>query len=197
MALNPIQKGQIEFLTRGGWYELPMMQLREKGLLAEEGGYVHQEYPKALNLSLGVREFPMQTEDHKGRTLTWTEQREVVAPMVVQNEDEEDAVRAAFDRAEELGIAVQPDWAPALLLHAVRLAETPKPRRNAPRPTPEQIVAERIATLKAELAALEPPAEDLGSVESAEAAPPPAPPAKRHRATSAAELPVVAPDPVA
>ena len=63
MALNPIQKGQIEFLARGGWYELPMMQLREKGLLAEEGTYIHQEYPKALNLSLGVREFPCSTED--------------------------------------------------------------------------------------------------------------------------------------
>ena len=116
--------------------------------------------------------------------------------MIVQNEDEEDAVRAAFDRAEELGIAVQPDWAPALLLHAVRLAETPKPLRNAPRPTPEQIVAERIATLKAELAALEPPVEDLEAEAAAPAAPPAAPTPKRHRATSAADLPVVAPDPV-
>jgi hypothetical protein len=195
MALNPIQKGQTDFLMRGGWYELPMMQLREKGLLAEEGTYIHQEYPKALNLSLGVREFPCSTEDHKGRTLTWTEQREVVAPMIVQNEDEEDAVRAAFDRAEELGIAVQPDWAPALLPHAVRLAETPKPHRNAPRPTPEQVVAERIAKLKAELAVLEPPAEDP-EAEAALAVPPAAPTPKRRRATSAAELPVVAPDPV-
>src|ERR1700733_7978473 len=39
---------------------------------------------------------PVQHRGPKGRTLNWIEQREVIAPMIVQNEDEEDAVRAAF-----------------------------------------------------------------------------------------------------
>lgn len=191
MALNPIQKGQTDFLMRGGAYELPLMQLREKGLIPEVGAYVHQEYPKALNLSLGAREFPMQTKDCESRVLTWSETREVIVPMIVQNEAEEDAVFDAFERAQSLGIAVHADWTPALLLHAVSLADMPKPRRNVPRPTPEQVVADRIAKLKAELAALD-PVEAL----EAEAAPAAPHPPKRNRAATVADLPVVAPDPV-
>jgi hypothetical protein len=197
MALNPIQKGQTDFLMRGGAYEMPMMQLREKGIIPEVGAYIHQEYPKMVSLHLGAREIPMQTEDCKGRTLHWTETREAVAHMIVQSEREEDAIHEAFERAQSLGIAVQEHWTQDLLLHAVSLAEAPKPRRNAPRPTPAQIVAERIATLKAELAALEPHAEDPEPAEALEAATAPlaptTPPGKRHRA--ATDLPVVAPDP--
>jgi hypothetical protein len=199
MVMSMLQKGQAEFLRRGGILELPLNMLREKGILPEEGSYVYQEYPKALNLSLGVQEFPLQTETCQGKTISWTEHREVIAPMVVESEAQEDAVRAAFERAQELGITVQAHWPAALLLHTVGVAERPKVNRSGPRPTPEQIKAERVARLKAELATLEPSDSEIETAASSSAVANPLaiPAAKRRGATAVTDLPVVAPDPAA
>jgi hypothetical protein len=111
--------------------------------------------------------------------------------MVVESEAQEDAVHAAFERAEELGVVVQAHWTPELLLHTVQVARRSNSLRNVPRLTPEQIKADRVAALKAELAALEP------NDNPEPAAPSIAQPTKRHRSAASADLPVVAPDPEA
>jgi hypothetical protein len=153
-------QSQFDYLMRGGPLAPALQIMREKGLLPETYEFI--EFPKALNLPL----------DWIGG------QGEVVANCIVADEQEEAATRIAFDRAREFGVRLEPDWDAKRIRDAVAVAN----KRHAPKLTPEQVKAARVAALKAELAALEP----------AEAAAAPVSTPKRR---AAADLPVVAPFP--
>ena len=152
-------ESQFEYLRKGGPLAPALQIMREKGLLPETYEFI--EFPKALNLPLD-----------------WVGQGEIVANCIVADEQEEAATRIAFDRAREFGVRLEPDWDAKRIRDAVAVAN----KRHAPKPTPEQVKAARVAALKAELATLEP----------AEAAAAPVSTPKRR---AAADLPVVAPFP--
>jgi hypothetical protein len=173
---------QTEFLQRGGGAMMGLRKLRDSGQIPEVYAFI--EFPKALSLSLGIREIDFSTETVKGTIARWTEKREVFASPVVASEAEEEATLEAFRLASELDIEVAPEWTAQQLRETVARAEKALKAKNAPKSDPQKIKADRIAALKAELAAL-----------GADAAEDAAAPRKRPR--PAAELPVVAPDPVA
>ena len=123
-----------------------------------------REYPKCLNLSCGMRDVPWTTETVKGATLRGVEPREMIALMRVEDAEEEEATRAAYDLAGELGMEIEPSWDAATLRLVVK--QHSASRRAAARiaaQTPAEVDAEaakvaRIAALQAELAELTEPA---------------------------------------
>lgn len=154
MAQTQTQLGQTKYLMNGGSYELPLQQLREKGILPSE--YVYHEYPKMVRLSQGFQDFERSTEDHKGRTLNWTETKEVFTDIVVNSEDEEERVlsggktsgqieeerQSLASRCRALGMAVDPSWS------VVRLRRELGDKLDAPEPS------DKMGALEAELESL-------------------------------------------
>jgi hypothetical protein len=55
------EQAQTEFLSPGGSSMMALQKKIAAGELYPPGQYVHQDYPKALNLSLGVRELDFST----------------------------------------------------------------------------------------------------------------------------------------
>lgn len=171
------EQAQTEFLSRGGSAMMALQKKFASGEIPRPGLYVHQEYPKALNLSLGVRQIDMQTETIKGATISWTERREVTWPAVVQNEAEEAEVLGAFDRAEELDVEIDPAWSAAQFLQIVQQTSAAAKSGNRRPLTADERKSARIAELQAELAAL------TGDGNPVAAREPPAKPRRPHRRT--------------
>lgn len=154
MALTETQIAQSKFLMNGGIFERPLHDLRKKGILAED--YVYHEYPKMIRLSQGEQEFTRSTEDHKGRTITWTEVKEVFTDTIVNSAEEEERVlsggktsaqieeerQSLITRCRALGMAADPSWS------VVRLRRELGEKLDAPEP------ADKRAALVAELETL-------------------------------------------
>jgi hypothetical protein len=116
---------QADFLRRGGPMAAILDAKYETGELSRE--YVHHEYPKMLRRSLGVKHFDHVTEMIVGGNKTvreWSEDKEVFEEIIVNSEDEEEAVLAGGrsegqleEERQELiiqgrqrGISVDPTW---------------------------------------------------------------------------------------
>lgn len=154
MALTQVQLSQAKFLMNGGAYELPLQQMREKGILPSE--YVFHEYPKLIRLSQGMQRFDCSTKDCEKNVLTWTETREVFTETVVNSEAEEDRVlsggmtsaqieeerQTLLLRCRALGVTADPSWS------VVRLRRELGDKLDAPEP------ADKMGALEAELESL-------------------------------------------
>ena len=159
-----VKLAQAEFMTRGGVLQVALTKKFKSGELSRT--YVHQEFPKCLNIPLGTEAIDRETEIGNGsRKIHWTETRQIVADLVVQDRVEEADTLDAIERADELGIAIDPTWTAARLRDVVAQAELAgvQPR------TVEDRKAARIEALRRELAALE-----GGDAAEAEGAAPPA-----------------------
>ncbi len=154
MAQTQTQLAQTKYLMNGGLYELPMQQMREKGILPSE--YVYHEYPKMVRISQGMQTFDRSTEDHKGRTISWTETKEVFTDTIVNSVEEEERVlsggmtsaqieeerQSLILRCRALGIVADPSWS------VVRLRRELGDKLDAPDP------ADKMGALEAELESL-------------------------------------------
>jgi hypothetical protein len=153
-----LELAQTEFLQRGGTMRIALGKKYKSGELSPD--YVFREYPKCLNLSCGERQVPWETETVKGVTLRGSDLREMIALMRVEDAEEEEATRAAYDLARELDIEIEPSWDAATLRLVVK--QHSASRRAAARvaaQTPAEVDAEaakaaRVAALRAELADL-------------------------------------------
>jgi hypothetical protein len=85
--LNGSLRTQREFLEKGGLY-------RMADVIVNPVQYVHQEYPKLLSFSQGWEDIERETENVRGRLLTWTERREKFDSVVVETAEEEAAAIA-------------------------------------------------------------------------------------------------------
>lgn len=159
MAMTPVALAQSKFLMNGGGYELPMAQMRERGLIPEAGAHPYKEYPKALRISLGMGEPTVRrTDSCKGTEIVWTEPpHEMFETIIVHSEEEEERFHATgrtavqfeeerqglINRCHSLSIPVDPGWT------VVRLRRELGDALDAPAPGNE------MAKLEAELAALQ------------------------------------------
>jgi hypothetical protein len=116
---------QAEFLARGGIYKMILEAKYDSGELLPPEHYVHQDYPKALNVRLGIREIPRSTEAIRGGQLIvreWIEKREVVADLIVADKAEETATLEAVRLAREMGLEIDPEWNAETLRWTVKQA---------------------------------------------------------------------------
>lgn len=166
-----IIKSQDRFMLAGGIFEMPLAELRDKGILPSE--YIFQEFPKVLNLPL---------EDDTGP--------ERFATLTVLSYEQERQVIEAFERAPEMGINVGEDWSGAFLLEQIALhAKTANDRTAAALArNPKAAAAAKVERLRAQLAAAEGDLEE----QTQDIVPQPA-----KAARTRAPLPVVAPEPSA
>jgi hypothetical protein len=160
---TPSMQANEEFLRTGGIYRMPLRQLYEKGILTPVTERI--EYPKALNLSLGVKEFARATEaiEH-GQVITkrWVERREVVAAATVSDSEEESATLAAFALAPGLGVQIEEDWTAERIRYQVSLAQRvaggsakASPVRVHLAADPADRALERVRELEARIAEME------------------------------------------
>lgn len=166
MALNPIQLSQHKFLMAGGAFELPLAQLREKGILPSE--YEFHEYPKMIRISRGIEEVNKPCEDVKGRTWVEKVSKEVFDEFTVHSPEEEDRVlsggkssaqiederQTLIVRARNAGLRVDPSWS------VVRLRRELGEVMDAPEDDRATLVRrlaelEELAAMKAKIAELE------------------------------------------
>ena len=123
---------QLKWLRNGGFYELPMRMLREKGLLPMEGktqsGKDYQEYPKMIA---------------NGVIVNSAEEEERMISGGLSNEALEEERRALISRARKHGITVDDDWSTVRIKRelGIKMDEAPA-------------VEGRLAQLEAELAHL-------------------------------------------
>jgi hypothetical protein len=153
-AMTEIQLGQQNFLMRGGTYELPLQEMRKKGLI--DSDYTFREYPKSIRISQGMQTRDRSTKDCEGRTLSWQETKEAFTDIIVNSESEEERVlsggrtstqleedrQSLLLRCKASHIVADPTWS------AVRLRRTLGDALDAPAP------GDNMAKLEAELASL-------------------------------------------
>lgn len=158
MALAPARsqhsRHQRDFLNSGGVFRMVLEHKYETGELVRPEDYVHQDYPKALNISLGVREVSRATDMLRGKDVVvyeWTEKREVFADLVVQDAAEEAATLAAVIKAKEMGLEIDPMWDAAQLRQIVKQAA---PEAHAVAEPEGDDLKAQVATLATELAEL-------------------------------------------
>ena len=147
------EMSQTEFLQKGRALRLALGAKYKAGELSPN--YEFREFPKALNLSCGERQVPWETETVKGAVLRGSDLREMVALMVVGDAEEEEATRAAYDLAHEMGVEIDPRWDAATLRQVVKQQSRRASGRVVQRPAGvdvEAAKAARIAALRAELA---------------------------------------------
>lgn len=146
---------QEAFMLQGGIYARIVAKMKAEGTI--DARYVYREYPKMLRISKGMQELPRSTEDCKGRTLTWTEHKEVFDEIVVNSEEEEERVLSGgktsaqieeerqelLRRCAAAGVRADPSWS------AVRLRRELGDKMDAPEPV------DQMGALKAKLAQLE------------------------------------------
>jgi len=150
-----IESGQNAYLMRGGPYELALLTHRKSGFLPRQYGY--HEYPRMLYISKGIHKIERSTENSKGATISWTEEKELFDEIVVHSEAEEERVLGGgrtsaqleeeriglLTKARGLGIPADPSWT------AVRL------RRELGEKLDEPTPADEMGALEAKLAQLQ------------------------------------------
>ncbi len=163
-------RGQERFMREGGIYAPALDMLRDKGILAPEGSYVFQEYPKALRFGTG--QFDRRS-------------REICLAPIVASKAEEKEITGLVAQAEALGVDIDPDWTADLIrTYVTRAVEAAAARDQVI--DPRAAAAQKAERLRRELAELE--AIAGGDGEGA--------PATTAKSRSRRDLPVVAPDPV-
>lgn len=118
-----MRQSQTNFLRQGGVYVKVLSKLRADGVLPQPGEY--HEYPKMLYIRTGETEtITHQTEDVKGKLITWTEERPVITSVTVNSEEEEERVltggktssqveeerQALLSQAKARGVKYDPSW---------------------------------------------------------------------------------------
>lgn len=83
------QDYQRNFLQGGGIYRNALTQGYKNGTLVRPSEYVFQEYPKYLKLSKGFEDVQHETENVKGKTITWTVREELFDEVIVNDAAEE------------------------------------------------------------------------------------------------------------
>ena len=110
-----------------------------------------------MNLPCGERQVPWETETVTGAVLRGSDLREMVALMVVGDAEEEEATRAVYDLAHEMGVEIDLRWDAATLRQVVKQQSRRASGRVVQQPAGvdvEAAKAARIAALRAELADL-------------------------------------------
>ncbi|OYV74787.1 MAG: hypothetical protein B7Z66_15335, partial [Chromatiales bacterium 21-64-14] len=113
---------QEQFLQRGGVLSRAIAAKIESGEMTRT--HIFREYPKMLRISKGVQSIACSTEDIRGKTREWTEEREIFDEIVVHSEEEEERVMAGgrtstqleqervdlLARCRNAGIRADPQW---------------------------------------------------------------------------------------
>jgi hypothetical protein len=169
MATSPVALAQTKFLMNGGGYELAMAQMRERGTMAES--YVYHEYPKAIRVSQGMgAPTERETETCKGTTIRWTDPAvEMFETIIVHSEAEEERVLAGgktsaqiederlglINRCHSLSIPVDASWSVVRLRRELGDAlDAPEQANDMARLEAELAGLHKMATMRAEIAAL-------------------------------------------
>lgn len=140
MALNPIQLSQHKFLMAGGAYELPLAQLREKGILPSE--YLYQEYPK--HVAVGDETFTVHSAEEEDCVLSG-------GRSSAQIEDERQVL---ITKARNAGLRVDPSWSVVRLRRELgEVMDEPQDDRETLKRRLAEL--EELAAMKAKIAELE------------------------------------------
>ncbi len=166
---NEVARSTQRFLMDGGWMQIGIQRLIEKGLMADPDKYEHQEYPKIIRISHGVKPAEMTTEDHRGRVISWVQQKEHFEDIVVHSEEEEDRVLSGgktsvqieeerqhlITRLRGRGAKVDPTWS-MLRLRRELGEELDKPDTDELGELQAKLAKlEEMAEMRAKIAALE------------------------------------------
>lgn len=139
---NEIQRGQQNFLMRGGIYEMPLAMLRKAGTLADE--YEYHEYPKMLEPRYGsviVGSFEEEERVKQG------------GPTTAQEEEEKQSLLAQCRRD---GIKADPQWSVGRLRHQMGIElDSTEPRDEMSALKEKLSLLQQKAEMKAKIAALE------------------------------------------
>jgi len=167
---------QEQFLQRGGVLSRAIAKKIESGEMSR--AYTFREYPKMLRISKGVHKIECSTEDVKGKTREWTEERELFDEIIVQTEEEEERVLSGgrtstqieqerldlIGRCRNAGLKVDPTWSSVRLRRELGDAMDAPPGDEEAQLQGELAKLRRMREMRAEIAALQ--------AEIAEPAPP-------------------------
>lgn len=138
-----MRQAQENFLRNGGIFQNVLTKMRTDGHLPPAyDSSMFQEYPKMVYIRSGVEEVTRQTEDVKGKILTWVEEVPIITKVTVNSEEEEERVlnggktagqieeerQALFATAKARGIRFDPSWS---LLRLQREMGIAKPEEAA------------------------------------------------------------------
>jgi hypothetical protein len=165
-----MELAQRNFLQQGGVLQRALMEKMKSGELPST--YEYREYPKEIRISRGFHDVECETEVGNGsRKITWNENREVIERIIVNSEEEEDAVlyggktavqieedrQGLLTRARALGIKVDASWS------AIRL------RRELGDQLGGVETQDQLAALQKELAGLKKVAEMQAEIDALKA----------------------------
>lgn len=176
MPTEDIEAAQDMFLSQGGLLVHALRDKRkqtnfgDKSYLVPPGKYEHQEYPKIILASKGVRKIDRFTEDINKKRIEWVEEKEAFDEILVFSEEDEERVLAGgktsaamederqtlIRRCRAQGIKTDPNWS------ALRLKRELGEKMDAPEPVDDMAALkdklarlEEMQAMKARIAALE------------------------------------------
>jgi len=158
---------QTQFLQRGGVLSRAIAKKMETGEMSQT--YTFREYPKMLRISKGVHSIECTTENVKGKTLEWTEQRELFDEIIVATEEEEERVLSGgrtsaqieqerldlIGRCRNAGLRVDPTWSSVRLRRELGDAMDAPPGDEEAQLQAELAKLRRMREMRAEIAALQ------------------------------------------
>lgn len=156
MADARITQSQNKFMLAGGIFEMPLAELREKGILPSE--YLYQEYPK--HVEVNGQTVTVNSEDEEDRVLSG-------GKTSAQVEDERQVL---ILRARNAGLRVDPSWSVVRLRRELgeALDEAPAPGDTVAKLEAELAGLKKMAAMQAEIEALRAqlskPADDLDAM---------------------------------
>lgn len=166
-VLTEVQLGQQNFLMRGGTYELPLQEMRKKGLIDSE--YIFREYPKLLRINPREVTKPRAMHYCDGTKETIQETRTIYDDIVVNSEEEEERVLSGGRTSSQLeedrqglllrcrsnGIPADPSWSAVRLRRELGDAlDAPVPGDNMSKLEAELANLRKMAAMQAEIDAL-------------------------------------------
>ena len=166
-ALTEAQLGQQNFMMQGGTYQLPLQEMRKKGLMASE--YEFHYYPKMIRLNPRVETVNRMVQLASGKEREDTFTRTVYDDIIVNSEEEEERVVAGGKTTTQMeeerqgllmrcranGIPADPTWLAVRLRRELGDAlDAPAPGDNMAKLEAELGTLRKMAAMQAEIEAL-------------------------------------------